>query len=307
MPATGERHVFGRRTAACDLHATLEVLHPQTFADAAFGGTVGGGEAYIRGLWRTRRPHRPGAHVRGQPRRDGVLRGRGRATSATRCGACCTGSIATASTAAARNIAAHYDLGNDLFALFLDETMTYSCARLRARGRNACTRRSSPSSTHLPQARSCARRSPARDRHRLGRPGAARGAATTAAGSPPRRSRASSTTGRRQKFAAAGLLQSGQVTLLLEDYRDLTGTYDKLVSVEMIEAVGAQYLDTYSGQVLLAAASPTARCCCRRSRSRTRSTSRRCGRSTSSSASSSRAASFPRSPRSPTRCAAPRT
>ena len=53
VPATGERHVFGRRTPECDLHATLEVLHPQTFADAAFGGTVGGGEAYIRGLWRT--------------------------------------------------------------------------------------------------------------------------------------------------------------------------------------------------------------------------------------------------------------
>ena len=53
VPATGARHVFGRRTVECDLHATLEVLHPQTFADAAFGGTVGGGEAYIRGLWRT--------------------------------------------------------------------------------------------------------------------------------------------------------------------------------------------------------------------------------------------------------------
>src|SRR5829696_731179 len=45
IPGTGERHVFGRRTSQCPLHATLEVLHPQTFADAAFGGTVGGGEA----------------------------------------------------------------------------------------------------------------------------------------------------------------------------------------------------------------------------------------------------------------------
>jgi cyclopropane-fatty-acyl-phospholipid synthase len=49
----------------------------------------------------------------------------------------------------------------------------------------------------------------------------------------------------RQKFHAAGLLQSGQVTLLLEDYRNLTGTYDKLASIEMVEAVGARYLDTY--------------------------------------------------------------
>ena len=51
-----------------------------------------------------------------------------------------------------------------------------------------------------------------------------------------------------RKLAAAGLLQSGQVTLLLEDYRDLAGRYDKLVSVEMIEAVGHQYLDTYTAK-----------------------------------------------------------
>ena len=41
VPATGERHIFGRTGAECDLRVTLEVLHPQTFADAAFGGTVG--------------------------------------------------------------------------------------------------------------------------------------------------------------------------------------------------------------------------------------------------------------------------
>ncbi|MDQ1241710.1 MAG: cyclopropane-fatty-acyl-phospholipid synthase, partial [Pseudomonadota bacterium] len=48
-----EQFTFGRRTPACNLRATIEILHPQTYADAAFGGTVGGGEAYIRGLWRT--------------------------------------------------------------------------------------------------------------------------------------------------------------------------------------------------------------------------------------------------------------
>ena len=38
-------------------------------------------------------------------------------------------------------------------------------------------------------------------------------------------------------------------TLLLEDYRDLQGQYDKLVSIEMVEAIGAKYLDTYFGQL----------------------------------------------------------
>ena len=46
-----------------------------------------------------------------------------------------------------------------------------------------------------------------------------------------------------QRVAEAGL--SDRVTVLLDDYRDLRGTYDKLVSIEMIEAIGHQYLDTY--------------------------------------------------------------
>jgi cyclopropane-fatty-acyl-phospholipid synthase len=47
----------------------------------------------------------------------------------------------------------------------------------------------------------------------------------------------------RQRVIAAGL--EDKVTLLMEDYRDLQGAYDKLVSIEMIEAVGPQYLETY--------------------------------------------------------------
>ena len=49
------------------------------------------------------------------------------------------------------------------------------------------------------------------------------------------------------RVAAAGL--EDKITLLMEDYRDLSGQYDKLVSIEMIEAVGHQYLDTYFCQV----------------------------------------------------------
>ena len=49
-----------------------------------------------------------------------------------------------------------------------------------------------------------------------------------------------------ERVAAAGL--TDRVTVLLEDYRDLEGTYDKLVSIEMVEAVGARYLETYLRQ-----------------------------------------------------------
>ncbi|MDN5780943.1 MAG: cyclopropane-fatty-acyl-phospholipid synthase family protein, partial [Luteimonas sp.] len=50
-----------------------------------------------------------------------------------------------------------------------------------------------------------------------------------------------------QRIADAGV--GDRVTLLLQDYRELSGEYDKLVSIEMIEAIGAQYLDTYFAQL----------------------------------------------------------
>ena len=46
-----------------------------------------------------------------------------------------------------------------------------------------------------------------------------------------------------QRIEEQGL--QGRITLLLEDYRDLKGQYDKLVSIEMIEAVGHRFLPTY--------------------------------------------------------------
>lgn len=246
IPATGERHVFGRPTPACDLRVTLEVLHPQTFADAAFGGTVGGGEAYIRGLWRT-------SDLTGLVRIFVVNRAAMESVE---------GAAAVAAEpirrvlhwlnrnsvdGSRRNIAAHYDLGNDLFALFLDETMAYSCAVFEredatlheaqvAKFDRICRKLRLGPSDHLVEIGT-------------GWGGLALHAAqrygckvTTTTISREQHDWA------REKLAAAGLLQSGQVTLLFEDYRNLTGRYDKLVSVEMIEAVGHQYLDTYTAK-----------------------------------------------------------
>ena len=51
----------------------------------------------------------------------------------------------------------------------------------------------------------------------------------------------------RERIAAAGL--EDQITVLLDDYRDLRGCYDKLVSIEMVEAIGASQLDTYFGKI----------------------------------------------------------
>jgi cyclopropane-fatty-acyl-phospholipid synthase len=141
-----------------------------------------------------------------------------------------------------RQIAAHYDLGNELFSLFLDPTMMYSCAVF-----------DSPAAT-LEEAsltkleRVCAKLALRPEDHVLEIGTGWGGFAVYAA--ERYGCRVTTTTISREQHAyatervrAAGLQR--QVTVLLEDYRALEGKYDKLVSIEMIEAVGWQNFPTY--------------------------------------------------------------
>lgn len=143
---------------------------------------------------------------------------------------------------ARRNIAHHYDLGNDFFSLFLDPTMMYSCGIFE-----------SPSAT-LEQAsiakvdRLCRKLALTPDDHLL-EIGTGWGYFAIHAASKYGCRVTTTTISREQascaraRITAAGL--EDRITVLEQDYRDLTGTYDKLVSVEMIEAVGHRFLDTY--------------------------------------------------------------
>jgi cyclopropane-fatty-acyl-phospholipid synthase len=141
-----------------------------------------------------------------------------------------------------RNIAAHYDLGNDFFRLFLDDTMAYSCGIFErpdtsmrdasiAKFDAACRKLQLNANDHLLEIGT-------------GWGGFAIHAVrnygcrvTTTTISRAQYDLAS------ERIAAAGL--SDRIELLLTDYRDLTGQYDKLVSIEMVEAVGHQFLETY--------------------------------------------------------------
>jgi cyclopropane-fatty-acyl-phospholipid synthase len=142
----------------------------------------------------------------------------------------------------ARNIRAHYDLGNDFFAAFLDDTMTYSCGIFPHRGASL-----SEASIHKYD-HICRKLELTPDDHVIeigsGWGGFAIHAAssygcrvTTTTVSPEQHRLAS------ERVAAAGL--SDRVTVCRRDYRDLEGVYDKLVSIEMVEAVGHQYLNGY--------------------------------------------------------------
>ena len=232
---------YGVRSARCPFTATIEVLDPQFYADATFGGTVGAGSAYIRGSWRcsdltalvrimvVNRELMEGLDSRWSLLSRPLLRLFHFLHRNSRGGS-------------ARNIAAHYDLGNELYELMLDETMAYSCGIFadptttlaeasRAKFDAACRRLELQPGDHLLEI------------------GTGWGGLAMHAAQHYGCRVTTTTISRRQhdyaaaRIAAAGL--SDRITLLLKDYRDLDGCYDKLVSIEMIEAVGARFLDTY--------------------------------------------------------------
>lgn len=147
-------------------------------------------------------------------------------------------------TQSRRNIAAHYDLSNELFAEFLDETMTYSSALFpqlpgTAAGLADAQRRKIErllDTVHVGRGSRvleigtgwgelCIR-------------AAERGARVRSVTLSAEQQRLA-----RQRVAAAGL--SDRVSIELRDYRDIDGCYDAVVSVEMVEAVGYRFWPTY--------------------------------------------------------------
>jgi cyclopropane-fatty-acyl-phospholipid synthase len=238
------RHAYGERSGRCALEAAIQVHDPRFWSDIAFGGSIGAGEAYMQGYWST---DDLTALVRilllNREVLDGMETGLARLTVPLQKGLHWFNRNSRAGSR--RNIAAHYDLGNDFFELFLDPTLMYSCAIFerpdmtleqaqRARLDRICRKLNLTAGDHLLEIGT-------------GWGGMAIHAAqhygcrvTTTTISREQYERAGS------RIAAAGL--SDRITLLFEDYRDLNGRYDKLVSIEMIEAVGHQFYDAYFGR-----------------------------------------------------------
>lgn len=234
----GRRFAFGAADAA--LRAEVVVASPEAWPRILRGST-GLAESYVDGMWdaddmvalirlaarnmqgldRVRRQWHPIMRI-GQQLADMVPR--------------------NDRDGSRRNISAHYDLGNPLFSLFLDPTMTYSCALFEspevslehaqlAKLERVCQQLRLGPDDHLLEIGSGWG---AMAVHAAGRYGCR---VTTTTISREQHDLA------RERVREAGL--EGLVTVLLSDYRDLEGTYSKLVSIEMIEAVGWQYFDTY--------------------------------------------------------------
>jgi cyclopropane-fatty-acyl-phospholipid synthase len=232
---------FGQRDTACPLAATITVTHPRFFALTAFSGTVGVGESYIQGDWRC---DDLTALIRIILSNRAVLENvdSGLARAAQPLLRIFHWLQSNSRRGSARNIAAHYDLGNDFYALMLDETMAYSCGMF--------TR---PDATLAEASRAkfdaaCRKLELKPDDHLLEIGTGWGGLAIHAAQHYGCRVTTATISREQHDYAVQHIRQLGldhRITVLLQDYRDLKGQYDKLVSIEMIEAVGANFLDTY--------------------------------------------------------------
>lgn len=224
----------------CDLAPSVRIVDPRFWSAVALRGSLGAAEAYADGWWTT---DDLTAVVRLFVINDALwsLEG-GWARLSAPLLKVFHGLRRNTRQGSRKNIAAHYDLSNDFFALFLDPTMTYSAGIFAA-----------PDTT-LEQAslakidRLC-RKLELRPSDHLLEIGTGWGALAIHA-AREYGCRVTTTTISRQQhaLAQARIAEAGlgeRITLLLSDYRDLRGTYDKLVSVEMIEAVGHEYYDAF--------------------------------------------------------------
>ena len=228
-------------------HATIRVHREAFFTKCVRYGDVGFGESYVDGDWDTddiaavirwavanvdRAPTLSGSRVRSGL--TNLLGAVNRLTHRLR---------ANTRDGSRRNIAAHYDLGNDFYALWLDPSMTYSSAKFVTPGQS------------LEEAQAVKYEALCR-KARL-RPGQSvleigtgwGGFAVHAARHHGVRVTTITVSAAQATYARDRVTREGLAHLVdvrLCDYRDITGRFDRIVSIEMMEALGDRFLPTYT-------------------------------------------------------------
>lgn len=224
---------------------TVQVHAPLFYEYACLGGSVGLGEAFVLGLWTT--DDLVGVSrlfLRNLDRLDALDNGLARLRKPVL--KFFQWRHRNSRDNSRVNIAAHYDLGNAFFKEFLDHDMNYSSAMYR------------PGAETLEAAQerkldTICRKLDLQPGEHLVEIGTGWGAMAIHAARHYGVKVTTTTISREQydlacaKVQAAGL--QDQITVLLKDYRELDGQYDKAVSVEMIEAVGDAFYSTYLGTI----------------------------------------------------------
>jgi cyclopropane-fatty-acyl-phospholipid synthase len=236
----GRREWAGTGTGS-DLSAHVRIHDPAFYLRVVLGGTIGAGEAYMDGLWDC--DDLTGLvriMVRNQGSQDRLEGGLARiAASLQRFLHRLNDNTRRGSR---RNIAAHYDLGNDFYRLFLDPTMTYSCGIFEHP-------RATMEDASLAKLDGICRRLHLKDDMRVLEIGGGWGGfAIHAARSYGCHVTTTTLSSQQYAFALERIQEAGledKITLLQKDYRDLEGKFDRLVSIEMIEAVGHRHLPAF--------------------------------------------------------------
>jgi len=227
------------------LEAEVNILNTRVYARALIGGNTAAGEAFVDGWWTS--PDITSV-TRFFARNLGMMDYWGSRFGWLLKPVALTRSLLRANSQrqAKRNILAHYDLGNDLYQAFLDPRMQYSSALYEncelsleaaqeAKLRRLCEQLQLNENDHLLEVGS-----------------GWGGLAIFAASNYGCRVTTTTISDAQFAYAKAAIRQAGledRIELLNEDYRLLEGRFDKIVSVEMIEAVGKRYLPGFFGKL----------------------------------------------------------
>ncbi|KAA1194036.1 class I SAM-dependent methyltransferase [Pseudohalioglobus sediminis] len=223
------------------IHAVVNVHDSRVFQHVLTGGVMGSGESYMLGHWSSpclvdvirlfsaNMETMRSMDARSSRLRQWLLKGLHALNNNSLSGS-------------RRNIGAHYDLGNEFFKLFLDPTMMYSSAVYPSA--DASLEEASLHKLEL----LCQQLELSADDHLLEIGTGWGGMAVYAAQHYGCRVTTTTISREQYRHARRRVQEMGledRVTVLCEDYRKLSGTYDKIVSIEMLEAVGHQYYGEY--------------------------------------------------------------
>ncbi|MFC3562270.1 class I SAM-dependent methyltransferase [Pedobacter jamesrossensis] len=240
----GEILIFGN--GEDKISANIRVNHPDFFKSIALYGDIGFGEGYTAGLWDTpsvtnvikwvilnieNAPSITGSKVKSAALN--LFKWVNKLTHIRR---------ANTLAGSQKNISEHYDLNNDFFATFLDKTMTYSS------GYFVNEDVSLEASQYAKYDRLAKQLKIKSTDHVLEIGSGWGGNAIYLAKNYGCKVTSVTISKEQQKLAIERVRQEGledKVSIIIQDYRKIEGSYDKIVSIEMLEAVGHQYLETY--------------------------------------------------------------
>lgn len=239
-----ETWTFGEDENNAQVKAYIHVHHPAAYRTVLSRGSIGSGEAYMRGEWSS-------------PDLTQVIRifvlnmsllkkmDSGTSRSFQWINSLRHRLKRNNKSNAKQNISAHYDLGNDLYKLFLDKNMMYSSAIFTDSDSSLDT-----AAEHKLE-KICQKLDLSASDHLLEIGSGWGGMAIYAAKTRGCKVTTVTISQQQYEYAFEWIRREGlqeKVEVLLKDYRDITGVYSKIVSIEMIEAVGHEYFDVFFKQ-----------------------------------------------------------